>query len=184
MSWYAELAKKVKQANRRLTNAKKFYGKDGHSSLTFAQKSIDYAYGDKGHAKYTLNENMTKAQLKRIEKGVDAVLNSPYFTAQGRKELEKKVLGTLGDKFDLSARDRVKLLDIFKSDIWQKIHDEFQRESNQAVSVMSDLIQTRNPNTGKKVTSDDMIDLLEKYQKSEKDKSITDFLSSLLDDAT
>ena len=184
MSGYAELAKKVKQANRRLTNAKKFYGKDGHSSLTFAQKSIDYAYGDKEHAKYTLNENMTKAQLKRIEKGVDAVLNSPYFTAKGRKELEKKVLGTLGNKFDLSARDRVKLLDIFKSDIWQKIHDEFQRESNQAVSVISDLIQTRNPNTGKKVTSDEMIALLEKYQKSEKDMSITNFLSKLLDDAT
>ena len=91
MSGYAELAKKVKQANRRLTNAKKFYGKDGHSSLTFAQKSIDYAYGDKEHARYTLNENMTKTQLKRIEKGVDAVLNSPYFTAKGRKELEKKV---------------------------------------------------------------------------------------------
>lgn len=184
MSSYAELAKKVKQANRRLTNAKKFYGKDGHSSLTFAQKSIDYAYGDKEHAKYTLNENMTKAQLKRIEKGVDAVLNSPYFTAKGRKELEKKVLGTLGDKFDLSARDSIKLLDIFKSDIWQKIHDEFQRESNQAVSVISDLIQTRNPKTGKKVTSDDMISLLEKYQKSEKDVSITNFLSKLLDDAT
>ena len=184
MNGYVALAKKVKQANRRLTNARKFYGTDGHSSLTFAQKSIDYAYGEKGHAKYVISENMTKAQLKRIEKGVDAVLNSPYFTAQGRKGLEKKVLGTLGDKFDLSARDRIKLLDIFKSDIWQKIHDEFQRESNQAVSVMSDLIQTRNPNTGRKLTSDDMIDLLEKYQKSEKDKSITDFLSSLLDDTT
>ena len=184
MSSYSELAKKVKQANRRLTNARKFYGKDGHSSLTFAQKSIDYAYGDKEHAKYTLNENMTKAQLKRIEKGVDAVLNSPYFTTKGRKELEKKILGILGEKYQLSARDRVKLVDIFKSDIWTKIHDEFHRESKQAVSIMSDLIQTRNPNTGKKVTSDDMIALLEQYQKSEKDVSITNFLSKLLDDAT
>lgn len=184
MSWYVELAKKVKQANRRLTNAKKFYGKEGHSSLVFAQKSIDYAYGEKGFDKYTINEKMSKAQLKRIEKGVDAVLNSPYFTAKGRKELEKKILGKLGDTYGLNAKDRIKLLDIFKSDIWPKIHDEYQRESNQTVAIMSDLIQTRNPDTGKRVSSDDMIALLESYQISEKDKSITDFLSSLLSDAT
>lgn len=172
---YEELNRKIKQANRRITLMKKFFGKNGHSSLKFVSKSIEKAYGEDIGKYLQIKGEIDKKTLRRVELGVDALLNSPYSTAKGRKALHGKIVNTIVEKLNTDSRkftkaDAERMMDVFENEQWEKIRSRSgSKGSGLDVDQLADLVQSG-------VSEEDIIYLMDDFIQSGKVKNFTTYI--------
>lgn len=159
---------------------RKHYGKKGHSSLTYVSKSITKAYGE-DRGKYTKvkgTESLT--QIRRIEEGVNALLNSPYSTSAGRQQLHRDQIKMLMSKDSNLTREQAEsILDIFESKEWEKIRS---RSGQRGSGLDLDTIMN---NTINKVSVDETIQSIKDYLKTSDSVrnyvTFSDRINSILD---
>lgn len=149
----SDLQKLTKKANSRIRSARKFFGDAGHSSLSFAQHSIQMAGGKKYFP--APSEKMTVAQLRRIEAGVKKVMDSPFFTARGRANYRRETIDRLSEQFEVTHNEAMSLLDILESDLWDEVREIEGRGgySTLAVIQMTDVVRENRDRAREEIIS-------------------------------
>lgn len=172
--------RKIQKVNRRLQSTYNYYNendrlKKGHKVLDYAEITLKKIYGsDYKGIKYFVPRNATEKELEKIERGLDMILNSPYTTMGGRKKIERKTKGSIMEKFNISAKNADTMLDIFNSDIWEKVRELTDFGSGDAVDVVNDLLSE-----GKE--KEYIIEELKSFVKNNNDESIREFFDNVLD---
>lgn len=172
--------KKVARANRLIQSTYKHFNtpdrrKKGHSVLDKIEQSINILYKDKAKGlKFYTPRNAPEKELKRIENALDMVINSPYTTARGRRNLQKRIEGTLKEKFDIEQKDLETLLDVFDSEAYEKVREMLDGDSSQAVDIINSMIKEGN-------SASSIIDNLSSYIKNNNDMNIREWADNVLD---
>lgn len=145
-----------------------------HSAIAFAESSIRKAYGE-DRARYSkVTGSESSARLRRIELGVDALLNSKYSTAVGRKQMHREQIDTLVRKLSTEEKPFTRkqaelMLDVFYNKEWEKIRS---RSGSDGSGVDLDALENM---VRSKFSEDDIVYIMNDYLHSGKVKSFIQY---------
>lgn len=116
--------RELARVNARILNAEKRYGKDS-AIVQRVYDTINRLYGTEGKTRYTLlPRDATFREKAKIQRGIEMVEQSPYFSKEGRQKMKEKSMQTFAKGHNYSDAQIEKLYDFFQQSVnWDKIKE-------------------------------------------------------------
>lgn len=155
------LVAKVKEANEILASLRE----EGYGDLNIVDASLanfQKIVGGKSNI-FKIPSQLSKEKKALAIHSIDKFLYSKWATKEGREEIYNKRLATFrlskkeGGRYGLTKKDTLKLFDVFASDVYHKLRQKFDLDSEQIIDIIRH---------AKKASSREIIDAMRNAGKS------------------
>ena len=166
--------RQVIKANKRLKEMRKHY-KNGNKALDFADLAIKKT---DGKGKFKLKKGASKSDYNKLIKATQKLISSPYSTPTGRKKVTAQAFKTYAENRGLNYSELEssfeKMESILSSNVFSKLMEQYEYDSD---SVMETILNMSESNA----SSNDIIELLKEFNKSNKDVSLRNYVDEFLE---
>lgn len=166
--------RQVIKANKRLKEMRRHY-KHGNRALDFADLSIKKTGGKR---EFKLKKGASKSEYNKLIRATQKLIKSPYSTQTGRKKATAKAFKTYAENRGLNYNELEssfeKMESILSSNVFSKLMEQYEYDSD---SVMETILNMSESNA----SSDDIIELLKEFNKSNKDVSLRNYVDEFLE---
>lgn len=166
--------RQVIKANKCLKEMRKHY-KHGNKALDFAGLSIKKTGGK---SKFKLKKGASKSDYNKLIRATQKLINSPYSTETGRKNVTEKAFRKYAENrgldYDELRESFEKMENILSSNIFSKLMEQYEHDSDSVMETILNMTETE-------MKSSDIIKLMNDFNKTNKDVSLRNYVDEFLE---
>lgn len=166
--------RQIIKANKRIKEMRSHY-KHGNRALDFADLAIKKTGGKR---EFKLKKGASKADYNKIIRATQKIISSPYSTEQGRKKVTEKAFRTYAENrgldYDEFRESFEKMENVLSSNIFSKLMEQYEHDSDSVMETLLNMAETE-------MKSNDIIDLMKDFNKTNKDVSLRNYVDEFLE---
>lgn len=166
--------RQIIKANKRLKEMRRHY-KHGNRALDFADLAIKKTGGKR---EFKLKKGASKADYNKMIRATQKLISSPYSTEQGRKKATEKAFRTYAENrgldYDEFRESFEKMENVLSSNVFSKLMEQYEHDSDSVMETLLNMAETE-------MKSNDIIDLMKDFNKTNKDVSLRNYVDEFLE---
>ena len=166
--------RQIIKANKRIKEMRRYY-KHGNRALDFADLAIKKTGGKR---EFKLKKGASKADYNKMIRATQKLISSPYSTEQGRKKVTEKAFRTYAENrgldYDELRESFEKMENVLSSNVFSKLMEQYEYDSDSVMDTLLNMTETE-------MKSNDIIDLMKDFNKTNKDVSLRNYVDEFLE---